>query len=251
MQEFRGKVAVVTGAGSGIGRALAQKIAELATTGKLAFFEELKASIEPGLVEMLQIPGLGPKKIIALHERLGIASVASLLQACEAGKVAELAGFGEKSQAKILTGIRNREAYGKRRLWWDAWEIAAPIVEGLRALPGVNRAEAAGSLRRGLETVGDLDFLVAAAEPGPVVAWFTALPGVKEVTASGDTKASVRFESGLQAEIHVGRREHQGYQSAQDQCAQAQLRACSGNGLIENHVRRSPRAVMAFGSLPD
>jgi len=187
----------------GIGRALAQKIAELATTGKLAFFEELKASIEPGLVEMLQIPGLGPKKIIALHERLGIASVASLLQACEAGKVAELAGFGEKSQAKILTGIRNREAYGKRRLWWDAWEIAAPIVEGLRALPGVNRAEAAGSLRRGLETVGDLDFLVAAAEPGPVVAWFTALPGVKEVTASGDTKASVRFESGLQADLRI------------------------------------------------
>ncbi|MBL9198955.1 MAG: histidinol-phosphatase, partial [Opitutaceae bacterium] len=97
----------------------------------------------------------------------------------------------------------NREAYGKRHLWWEAAEIAEPIVAGLRALPQVRRAEAAGSLRRGMETVGDLDFLVSAREVAPVVAWFVAMPGVKEVTAQGETKASVRFDSGLQADLRI------------------------------------------------
>src|SRR3954469_3536295 len=189
--------------GRGFGDALVQKITELHTTGRLKFFEELKASIAPGMVEMLQIPGLGPKKIKALNEKLGIASIAALSEACAAGRVAELAGFGEKTQEKIVAGIKNREAYGRRHLWWDAWKVAEPIVAGLRKLPQVQRAEAAGSLRRGLETVGDLDFIVAATEIAPVVEWFTQIPGVKEVTARGDTKASVRFESGLQADLRI------------------------------------------------
>jgi DNA polymerase (family 10) len=187
----------------GIGEALAQKITELHTTGRLEFLEKLKASVEPGLAEMLQIPGLGPKKIRALHDKLGIASIAALTAACNDGRVAALDGFGEKTQEKLLAGIRNREAYGRRHLWWDAAEIAEPIVAGLRALPQVTQAEAAGSLRRGMETVGDLDFLVAATEVAPVVEWFTTLPQVKEVTAKGETKASVRFESGLQADLRL------------------------------------------------
>ncbi len=187
----------------GVGEALAQKITELYTTGWLDYLTKLRASIEPGLVELLQIPGLGPKKIRALHEKLGIADLAALTKACHEGKVAELGGFGEKTQEKILAGIRNREAYGKRHLWWDAAEIAEPIVAGLRKLPQVTQAEAAGSLRRGMETVGDLDFLVAASDVAPVVAWFTGLPDVKEVTASGETKASVRFGSGLQADLRI------------------------------------------------
>lgn len=187
----------------GFGEALVQKITELHTTGKLEFFEKLKASIEPGLAEMLQIPGLGPKKIRALHDKLGIASIAALGEACAAGKVAELEGFGEKTQEKIVAGIKNREAYGRRHMWWDAWEIAEPIVAGLRKLKQVARAEAAGSLRRGMETVGDLDFLVAADDVAPVVEWFIGRPGVKEVTAKGETKASVRFESGLQADLRI------------------------------------------------
>lgn len=187
----------------GIGEALSQKIAELHTTGRLEFFEKLKASVEPGLVEMLQIPGLGPKKIRALRDKLWIADIAGLTAACHDGRVAQLEGFGEKTQEKILAGIRNREAYGRRHLWWDAAEVAEPIVRGLRALPQVHRAEAAGSLRRGLETVGDLDFIVAAKEVAPVVDWFVAQPGVKEVTAKGETKASVRFESGLQADLRI------------------------------------------------
>ena len=187
----------------GIGDALVQKIGELHATGKLDFFEKLKASIEPGLIEMLEVPGLGPKKIRALHDKLGLATLADLSAACADGRVAALDGFGEKSQQKIIEGIRNREAYGKRHLWWDAHEVAAPIVAGLRALPQVRQAEAAGSLRRGLETVGDLDFIVAATEVAPVVKWFTGQPGVKEITAQGETKASVRFQSGLQADLRL------------------------------------------------
>jgi DNA polymerase (family 10) len=187
----------------GIGEALSAKIAELHATGRLEFLDKLKASIEPGLVEMLRIPGLGPKKIAALRRELAVTSIPELEKACREGRVAALAGFGDKTQEKILTGIRNREAYSRRHLWWDAIQVAEPIVAGLRELPQVGRAEIAGSLRRGLETIGDLDFIVAAKEAAPVVEWFTGRAGVQEVTAKGDTKASVRFEGGLQADLRI------------------------------------------------
>lgn len=187
----------------GIGAALAQKIGELYATGRLEFLEKLRASIAPGLVEMLEVPGLGAKKIKAIHEKLGVDTIEGLAQACEEGRVAELAGFGAKSQEKIAEGIRNREAYGKRHLWWLAQEVGQPIVEGLRGLPEVVRAESAGSSRRGMETVGDLDFIVSSAKPEPVMTWFCELPEVKEVTARGETKSSVRFESGLQADLRI------------------------------------------------
>ncbi|MBP6506606.1 MAG: histidinol-phosphatase, partial [Opitutaceae bacterium] len=187
----------------GLGAALVQKITELHHTGKLEFYDQLQASIAPGLVELLEIPGLGPKKIRALHDKLGVDSIAGLTAACHDGRVAQLDGFGEKTQEKLLTGIKHREAYGQRHLWWEAQEIAGPIIAGLRALPQVERAEAAGSLRRGMETIGDLDFLVAATEIEPVMHWFTTMPGVQEVTAKGETKASVRFASGLQADLRI------------------------------------------------
>ncbi|HVZ63430.1 MAG TPA: DNA polymerase/3'-5' exonuclease PolX [Lacunisphaera sp.] len=187
----------------GIGEALAQKITELQTTGKLGFYEKLRGSVPTGLVEMLQIPGVGPKKIKTLHEKLGIDSIATLQQACLDGKIAALDGFGAKSQEKILEGIRNREKYGRRHLWFEAWSVAEPILAGLRALPQVARAEHAGSLRRKMETVGDLDFLVATTEPKPIADWFIRWPGVTEVTAQGDTKVSVRLESGIQADLRL------------------------------------------------
>lgn len=187
----------------GIGEALAQKITELHTTGQLEFYIKLKASIPAGLVEMLSIAGVGPKKIRALHTKLGIETLAALQQACLDGKIAELDGFGEKSQEKILEGIRNREQYGRRHQWSDAWEVAEPILVGLRALPEVAQAEHAGSLRRRMETVGDLDFLVATLAPKPVVDWFVSQPGVREVTAQGETKASVRLMTGIQADLRL------------------------------------------------
>ncbi|MFZ5496904.1 MAG: DNA polymerase/3'-5' exonuclease PolX [Verrucomicrobiota bacterium] len=187
----------------GIGEALAQKIAELHRTGKLEFHEKLKASVPAGLVGLLSIPGLGAKKIRALQEKLGVDSVEKLRAACDEGKVAALDGFGKKSQEKLLAGIRNREAYGRRHLWIEAAEAGAPILAGLRALPAVQQAESCGSLRRRMETVGDLDFLVATTEPAPVVEWFVTRPEVKEITARGDLKASVRLESGLQADLRL------------------------------------------------
>lgn len=203
-EEIAERIAAETlGEVKGLGEALVQKITELHRTGKLEFHEKLKASLPPGLVELLEIPGVGPKKIRALHEQLGVDSIAKLAAACREGKVAELAGFGEKTQTKILEGIANREAYGRRHLWWHAWAAAEPILAGLRALPQVEQAEHAGSLRRRMETVGDLDFLVATRDPQPVADWFVRWPGVKEITAHGETKASVRLESGLQADLRL------------------------------------------------
>jgi DNA polymerase (family X) len=187
----------------GIGDALGKKIVDLHSSGRLPFYDDLKASLAPGMVEMLQIPSLGAKKIKALHDKLGITDIAGLTKACNDGRVADLPGFGAKSQEKILAGIKNREAYGRRHVWWEAFAVAEPILAGLRALPQVQRAEHAGSLRRGLETVGDLDFIVAANEIDAVFDWFTTRPGIQEVTAKGGTKASVRYESGLQADLRI------------------------------------------------
>ena len=187
----------------GLGEALVQKITELHTTGKLEFFEKLKASVPPGLRDIISIPGMGPKKVRALQEKLGIDTIDKLRAACEANQVAALEGFGEKTQEKILACIRNREAYGKRHLWIEAWTAATPILDGLRKLPEVQQAESCGSLRRRMETVGDLDFLVATAHPAPIVEWFVSRAGVKEVTAKGDSKASVRLDSGLQADLRL------------------------------------------------
>lgn len=203
-EEIAARIAAGTlGEVKGLGEALVQKITELHETGKLEFHAKLKASLPPGLVELLEIPGVGPKKIRALHDQLGVDSIAKLATACREGKVAELAGFGEKTQTKILEGIANREAYGRRHLWWHAWTAAEPILAGLRGLPQVEQAKHAGSLRRRMETVGDLDFLVATRDPQPVADWFVRWPGVKEITAHGETKASVRLESGLQADLRL------------------------------------------------
>ena len=188
---------------AGFGKALVDKIETLYREGSLDFYDKLKDSVEPGLVSMLEIPGLGAKKIKALHQLLGVDSIDALQKACEADDVSGLKGFGKKSQEKISEGIKNREAYGKRHLWWQARLVAEPILEGLLKLPEVEKASHAGSLRRKREHVGDLDFIVGSSHPSPIMDWFVALDGVKEVTAKGDTKASVRFESGLQADLRV------------------------------------------------
>jgi DNA polymerase (family 10) len=187
----------------GIGKALTEKIETLFTTGELEFYDKLVASVPPGLMDLLEIPGLGGKKIKVLHDKLTIDSIDSLRLACEAGKVAELKGFGKKTEEKILSGIENREAYAARHLWWDARAVVEKILPGLEALPEVDRVEAAGSFRRGMETVGDLDFLVASSNPAPIMDWFTSMDGIAEVTAHGDTKSSVRLEGGMQADLRV------------------------------------------------
>jgi DNA polymerase (family 10) len=187
----------------GIGKALTEKIETLYTTGGLEFYDKLVASVPSGLMDLLDIPGLGGKKIKVLHEKLDVDSIESLTVACQEGKVAELKGFGKKTEEKILSGIKNREAYAARHLWWDARSVVEKILPGLEGLPEVERVEAAGSFRRGMETVGDLDFLVASSNPAPIMDWFTSMEGIAEVTAHGDTKSSIRLEGGMQADLRV------------------------------------------------
>lgn len=187
----------------GIGDALQQKITELVTTGKLKYYDELKASVPAGLVAMLDIPGLGPKKIIALNKHLAVDSVEKLEAACKAGKVAELDGFGEKTQAKLLDGIEHRRLYALRSRLDDALNVAEPVLESLRQHPDVIRCSTAGSLRRWRETIGDVDFLVSSKQPANVIEYFVAQPGILSVSAKGDTKASVILEGGIQADLRV------------------------------------------------
>lgn len=187
----------------GIGEALQEKITTLVTTGRLPYYEELKASIPPGLVQMLEIPGLGPKRIKLLHEKLGVDSVEALEAACRAGRVAALEGFGEKTQAKILEGIAHRRQYAERHLLSDALAVAEPLLEALRAHPAVIRCSTAGSLRRWRETIGDADFVVSSREPEAVLDFFVRQPGVERVLARGGTKASVVLTGGLQADLRV------------------------------------------------
>jgi DNA polymerase (family 10) len=187
----------------GIGDALQQKITELVTTGRLKYYEALKASIPAGLVELLDIPGLGPKKIQALRKELAIESVEQLEAACKAGQVAGLAGFGEKTQTNLLEGIERRRRYASKHLLSDALRAAEPILESLRAHPEVTRCSVAGSLRRWKEVIGDIDFLVSSREPVAVIEYFTQQPGILSISAQGDTKASVILEGGIQADLRV------------------------------------------------
>ena len=187
----------------GIGDALQQKITELVTTGKLKYYDELKASVPAGLVAMLDIPGLGPKKIIALNKNLGVDSVEKLEAACKAGKVAELDGFGEKTQTNLLDGIAHRRLYALRSRLDDALTAAEPVLDSLRQHPDVIRCSTAGSLRRWRETIGDIDFLVSSKQAANIIEYFVAQPGILSVSAKGDTKASVILEGGIQADLRV------------------------------------------------
>ncbi len=187
----------------GVGEGLQKKIVELVTTGRLVYYEELKASLPGGLIEMLQIPGLGPKKVKALYDKLALDSIEQLEAACKAGTVAGLDGFGEKTQSKILEGIQFRRQYASRHLLSDALLAAEPILESLRAHPEVIRCGLAGSVRRSKEVIGDVDFLASSQSPGEVLEYFAHQPGILSVLAKGETKASVILEGGIQADLRV------------------------------------------------
>lgn len=187
----------------GIGAALSDKLRELATTGELAFHRGLRAEFPETLFELFDLQGLGPKKIKALHDQLGVASVADLKAACEDGRAAGLSGFGAKSQEKILEAIAMRGRHADRFLLGAVAAIAEDLLDTLRAHPEVSRAAIAGSYRRAKETLHDLDFLVATKEPARVCRDFTALPQVESILACGETKASVRLANGLQCDLRA------------------------------------------------
>src|SRR5262252_7330849 len=187
----------------GIGESMQKKISELVTTGKLTYYEELRAATPPGLVMMLEIPGVGPKKIKALYDELGIETIEQLEQACKEGKVAKLKGFGEKTQQNICEGINRRRSYASRHLISKALPFADSLLDALRSHPAVVRCSSAGSLRRHREIIGDVDLLASSKEPGPVLDFFTKQTGVLNVIAKGDTKASVLLEGGIQSDLRV------------------------------------------------
>src|SRR5262245_9877476 len=152
----------------GIGETLRQKITTLVTTGRLPFYEELKAKFPAGLLAMMRIQGLGPKKAKALYDQLKIDSVEKLKAACEADQVAKLKGFGTKTQQKILEGIAFLDQMGARVRIDQAQAVATALLDGMRDCPGLVRMELCGSLRRRRETIKDIDILVTAADPTPV-----------------------------------------------------------------------------------
>ena len=187
----------------GIGEALRDKLHELASTGRLEFYEKLRAEFPPGLFELFDLQGLGPKKVKALYEALGVSSIADLKAACEAGKVAGLPGFGTKTQIKILEAIALKETFADSFLLGGISPLVEEILELLRMHPEVSRCTVAGSFRRAKETVHDLDFLVATKEPKLVCEDFTTLPQVESVIVCGETKASVRLKNGLQCDLRA------------------------------------------------
>src|SRR5437867_4444853 len=187
----------------GVGEGIARKITELVKTGKLAYYDELKSSIAPGLVAMLDIPGLGPKKIQALNQKLGVDSVEKLEAACQAGKVAKLEGFGEKTQTNILDGIQRRRTYASRHLLSEALPIGETLLEALRSHPDGVRCSTAGSLRRNREVIGDVDLLASSKHPANVLDFFAQQSGILDVIAKGETKCSVLLEGGIQSDLRV------------------------------------------------
>jgi DNA polymerase (family 10) len=188
----------------GIGAALAEKITEMLETGRLAYFERLADEIPPSLVEMLQVEGLGPKRVKQIYEALGITTLAELTEAAEEGKLRELPGLGAKSEAKLVASIQALSRHDSERTpLGDAWPVAHEILAELKELPGVTKAAVAGSLRRMRETIGDIDLLVAADESEQIMAFFRSMPRVESVLGSGPTKTSVVLVNGLQVDLRV------------------------------------------------
>ena len=187
----------------GVGKAIAEKIDEMLSTEHLGFLEKLEEEVPPSLAEMLQVPDLGPKKIALFWKQLGITSLQELDNAARTGKLRGLPGMGEKSEAKIIAGI---EALGRRTTripLGRAWPIAQELLDYLRKVQGVTAAEVGGSLRRMRPTVGDIDIMVAAMDSGPVMEAFVSRKDVARVLGKGETKASVEFTHGLQAQLWV------------------------------------------------
>ncbi|MBM4003319.1 MAG: DNA polymerase/3'-5' exonuclease PolX [Planctomycetes bacterium] len=194
----------------GIGDDLAGKIIALARTGKLEMLEELRSKVPDGVMALLRIPGVGPKKAALLFKELGIKSLDELRTACEQGRVRELKGFGAKTEEGILKGIDVAAQANQRMFWSEADEIAQSLRRHMRGCPRIEQLEFAGSYRRGQETVGDLDMLVVSSEIATVMNQFACYPGIAAVIGRGDTKMSVRLDSGLQIDLRVVPRESYG-----------------------------------------
>lgn len=189
----------------GIGKNLEEKITELVTTGRLEYYEDIKDSFPHTLFELLDIPGLGPKRVKTLYDELGITNIGELEYACMENRLLDLPGFGPKMQANILKGIENLKAYRSKSLYLEAYNVAQEIIDRLKAHPDTLDIDVAGSLRRRKEVIGDIDIVVAAEHSGDIMELFATLPEVEEVIVKGAKKTSIRLENGMSVDLRVVR----------------------------------------------
>ncbi|HET9905855.1 MAG TPA: DNA polymerase/3'-5' exonuclease PolX [Anaerolineales bacterium] len=187
----------------GVGKAIAEKIDELLSTGKLEFLEKIKKEIPPDLATWMKVPSLGPKKIAMIHKALGITTLAELEAAAKEGKLRDLPSMGAKSETAILEGIASLGRRSDRIPLGRAYPLALEIISQLKKVKGVVDAQPGGSLRRMRSTIGDLDILVSAKDSKPVMEAVVGLPRVLRVLGKGDTKVSVEFNDGTRAQVWV------------------------------------------------
>ncbi|SEM23151.1 DNA polymerase/3'-5' exonuclease PolX [Streptacidiphilus jiangxiensis] len=187
----------------GVGKSTVGKIDEVRRTGTIDAVEKLRAKIPPGVRAMMKVPGLGPKRALALHQDLGVSTIDDLRAAAQAGRLHDLPGFGGRTEENILHGLEVLHQAAGRADLGTATALAEEVTAALSAVPGCLRCTWAGSLRRMRETVGDLDVLAAAHDSAPLMEAFVALPSVAEVIVSGPTKTSVRTGAGLQIDLRV------------------------------------------------
>ncbi len=187
----------------GVGKSMAEKLAELLTTGHCRLHEEYRARFPVDVAGLTALEGVGPKAVKVLYERLGVRTVADLEAAARAGKVRALPHFGERSEQRILKGLAFVVSSAQRTPLAAVRPLVEALAERLRAVAGVSRVAVAGSIRRRKETVGDADLLAVARKPGPVIAAFAGLAEVDHVLGRGDTKCSVKLNGGLQVDLRV------------------------------------------------
>lgn len=187
----------------GIGEGIAEKIKEYLTTGKLKYAEDLKKTIPLGVLRIMAIPGMGPKKAKIVYEKLRITDIPELEKAAKAHQLASLSGFGEKTEENILRGIELQRQSSGRTLLFTALMTAKTVIERLGKLPEVKQIAYAGSLRRGKETIRDIDILCTATKSKPVMNAFVNLPWVRQKLAQGETKSTVILEGGIQCDLRV------------------------------------------------
>jgi len=187
----------------GVGEAIAKKIEELARTGRLAFYDRLREEVPPGLVELLKIPGIGPRTVKQLHEELGIDTLDDLRRAAEAGSLRGLKGISEKTEQGVLAGIAAMETRRERMRLGQAEAIVQTLLAELADVPGLRSIQPAGSFRRRRETIGDLDLLAETDRPAELVERFTTMGSVESVIAKGPHKAAVRLLRGPQVDLMI------------------------------------------------
>ena len=187
----------------GIGEALSQKIEEYSKTGTMAYYEELTQVVPESLLELMQIPNLGPKKIKVLYDELEITNIGELEYACNENRLIHLTGFGEKTQEKVLKGIEFFKRHKGEFLFGDVYQEAERIRQRLSTIVDPIWAEVCGSIRRRKEVVRDMDILVAAENHEKIASFFVSMPEVDQVLVTGETKTSVRMKSGIEADLRV------------------------------------------------